>query len=86
MRCVAGILLALVLVIGACGDDDEERNQEGMPNPASVFCVEQGGDLDIREGGGGQYGCASSPTEASAGSGISLTVTAPPANDPETHA
>jgi len=48
-------LLALVLVIGACGDDDEE--QEGMPNPASVFCIEQGGDSVIREeADGDQYG------------------------------
>jgi putative hemolysin len=48
-------LLALVLVLGACGDDDEEP--EEMANPASVHCVEQGGTLDIRtDEAGGQYG------------------------------
>lgn len=67
MRCLAGILLAPVLVIGACGDDDEERNQEGMPNPASVFCVEQGGDLDVREGEGGQYGVCIFPDGSECG-------------------
>jgi putative hemolysin len=37
-------LLALLLVVAACGDDDET----GMPNPASVYCGEQGGTADIR--------------------------------------
>jgi putative hemolysin len=37
-------LLALLLVVAACGDDDET----GMPNPASVYCGEQGGTVDIR--------------------------------------
>ena len=51
-------ILALVLVLGACGDDDdEEQNQEGLANPASVYCGEQGGTVDIRTGDdGGQYG------------------------------
>jgi putative hemolysin len=53
-RIVVG-LLALVLVLGACGDDDED--QENMPNTASVYCVEQGGTLDIRsDAEGNQYG------------------------------
>jgi putative hemolysin len=48
-------LLALVLVLGACGDDDGD--QEDMANPASVYCVEQGGTLDIRtDDAGNQYG------------------------------
>jgi hypothetical protein len=28
----------------------------GMPNPASVYCEQQGGRLEIREGADGQYG------------------------------
>lgn len=28
----------------------------GMANPASVYCLDQGGKLEIREGEGGQYG------------------------------
>lgn len=38
---------------------DKDNNQEinaGMANPASVYCVQQGGELEIREGEGGQYG------------------------------
>jgi putative hemolysin len=50
-------LLALVLVLGACGDDDGEQRDTGLPNPAAVFCEEQGGTVEIRTGeDGGQYG------------------------------
>jgi len=45
-------LLALVLVMAACGDDDET----GLPNPASAYCEEQGGTLDMREGEDGTTG------------------------------
>lgn len=48
-------LLALVLVLGACGDDDED--QSNLPNPASVYCEEQGGTVEIRtDADGNQYG------------------------------
>jgi len=48
-------ILALALLAGACGDDDEE-NESQLPNPASVYCEEQGGTLDIRDEAGGQVG------------------------------
>ncbi|MDH4279195.1 MAG: DUF333 domain-containing protein [Acidimicrobiia bacterium] len=32
----------LLLVVGACGDDDA-GDDSGVPNPAAVFCEEQGG-------------------------------------------
>ncbi|MFH1329393.1 MAG: DUF333 domain-containing protein [Actinomycetota bacterium] len=48
-------VLALALLAGACGDDDEEE-QSGLPNPASVFCEENGGSLVIRDEAGGQVG------------------------------
>ena len=37
---------------------DEEEQPIGMANPASVYCVEQGGSLDVREDarGYGEYG------------------------------
>jgi putative hemolysin len=44
--------LALLLLLGACSDDDP-TDQPGSPdgaglaNPASVFCIEQGGSLEI---------------------------------------
>jgi len=46
MLMVLPALLALALLAGACGDDDENESQ--LPNPASVYCEEQGGTLEIR--------------------------------------
>ena len=54
LRKILITLLALAVLLPACGDDDEP--EEGLPNPASVFCIEQGGTLEIREGDGGQSG------------------------------
>jgi putative hemolysin len=55
MLIVLPALLALALLVGACGDDDE--NESGLPNPASVYCAEQGGTVDIRtDADGNQYG------------------------------
>jgi putative hemolysin len=35
----------------------ESSNQAGLPNPASVYCEQQGGEIDIRtDSDGGQYG------------------------------
>jgi hypothetical protein len=36
-------LAALLLLAGTCGDDDEDG--PGVPNPAAVFCEEQGGTV-----------------------------------------
>ena len=48
------LLLVCVLVammIAGCGQDNV-----GLANPASVYCEEQGGELDIRDEEGGQVG------------------------------
>jgi hypothetical protein len=52
---VLAALLALALLASACGDDDEEE-QSQLPNPASTYCEEQGGTLEIRDEAGGQVG------------------------------
>jgi putative hemolysin len=60
----AAILIAASLLTGCVGISQEvtvptppETPQAGMPNPASVFCEEQGGRLEIRTGtDGGQIG------------------------------
>jgi putative hemolysin len=41
MLMILPALLALALLVGACGGD--EKDETGLPNPASVYCEEQGG-------------------------------------------
>jgi putative hemolysin len=60
---VTVLLVALTVIVGAlvsCGPAPEPAlppTQAGLPNPASVFCEEHGGRLDIRtEASGGQVG------------------------------
>ena len=51
-----GLMLALGLLL-ACGTAPTEAPQPNMPNPASVFCEDKGGTLDLRtDQAGGQYG------------------------------
>lgn len=47
--------VALGLTVVACGGDDDDTDV-GLANPASVFCVEQGGELVIDEVADGQVG------------------------------
>lgn len=52
--------LPLLLPLAACSQPDPRPKAEpkaiGMPNPASKYCVDQGGRLEIRTGEGGQTG------------------------------
>jgi putative hemolysin len=54
---LVALMLAGVLT-GACSGSDNPTDDSGpgMANPASVYCGEQGGTLDIRDGDGGQVG------------------------------
>lgn len=55
----AGILFLLLFIgalLAACAPKMEEEPEAGLANPASVYCEEQGGDLEIRETEAGQYG------------------------------
>lgn len=50
------LALVLVLFLTAC-TPKEPRNPTELANPASVYCVEQGGVLEIRtDPSGNQYG------------------------------
>ncbi len=50
-------LVLLTVMVAACGTGNGTTTQEpGMPNPASVFCEEQGGRLEIRQESEGSYG------------------------------
>lgn len=58
LRLAATALLSTTLVV-ACGDDSDPSpttEPTGLPNPASAFCVEQGGTVDIVDEEGGQVG------------------------------
>ena len=58
-----GLLLLVALTASACtpvarfsGGAGSAPAMVGMPNPASVYCAEHGGTVDIRDGEGGQAG------------------------------
>lgn len=52
------LFLAACLAIGGgpASATNEMKPRIGMPNPASKFCLEQGGRLEIRDGANGQVG------------------------------
>ncbi|WP_270729241.1 putative hemolysin [Shimia sp. Alg240-R146] len=39
--------LAIVAALAACNAEDSQDEMVGMANPASVYCVEQGGTSEI---------------------------------------
>ena len=50
-----GIPLACAALAGCAGEPRREP-RVGMPNPASEYCVKQGGRLEIRKGEQGEAG------------------------------
>lgn len=53
LEMLTGLALAAAVVVGCTQQAPEPQ----LPNPASVYCEEVGGQLDIREDpDGGQYG------------------------------
>ena len=53
------ILVLSLILVGCAKEEAKEKAgepQAGLANPASVFCEEHGGELEIREGEEGQYG------------------------------
>ncbi|RIA36613.1 hypothetical protein DFR49_3896 [Hephaestia caeni] len=59
MMKMRGLFLAGCLVaIGGCSAPDatEAPPKTGIANPASEFCVQQGGRVEIRDGANGQTG------------------------------
>ena len=56
--------VVLVAAIAACGSDSEPSDTTaatGLANPASVFCVEQGGAVEIVDEADGQVGYCNLP-------------------------
>ena len=67
-RAVTGLarlgLVAAGLVMVACSDyasPDPGQEQITLPNPAAQFCIEEGGQYDIREGDKGMVGVCVMP-------------------------
>ncbi|WP_336944848.1 DUF333 domain-containing protein [Asaia sp. BMEF1] len=52
----ATMLLLVGFVLAGCGGKDRKEQQLGMANPASVYCEEQGGKLEIRHEKDGEVG------------------------------
>ena len=56
-RLVAAATCTAVLLLAGCSGDDSPEETNELANPASVYCEEQGGRVDIRtDEGGGQFG------------------------------
>ena len=50
------LLSTAALALTACAEAVPESPRIGTPNPASTYCVEQGGRLEIRKTEGGETG------------------------------
>ncbi|WP_229719469.1 putative hemolysin [Asaia siamensis] len=51
-----GALLMVCLALAGCGGKPPRQERTGMANPASVYCKEQGGKLEIRHEKEGEVG------------------------------
>lgn len=56
-----GAAALIIVMLAGCAPKDgapvaAPTHSVGMPNPASRYCVEQGGRIELREGQGGQSG------------------------------
>lgn len=51
------LILSSALILSACLSSQNDESQVGMANPASVYCVEQGGESILKMSkSGDQYG------------------------------
>lgn len=50
------MLAASVILIAGCSAQSEQKQSVGMANPASVYCIEQGGKLTIDRDAKGDVG------------------------------
>jgi len=51
------LFMAMLLTVAGCASSPPPSQKSvGMPNPASVYCTEQGGTLEIRKEPSGETG------------------------------
>jgi putative hemolysin len=58
-----GIAALALAAVSGCGDDDEpsDTTTAGLANPASEFCVAQGGEVEIVSEAAGEVGYCNLP-------------------------
>lgn len=64
MAAVSMAVLGSIAVLGSCGNDPQPSvttTRTGLANPASVFCVDQGGTVEIVDEASGQVGYCNLP-------------------------
>lgn len=62
MKIHNSVLLASVMALSACATEQPENMRIGMPNPASKYCIDQGGKLEMKKDAqGNQYGVCHLP-------------------------
>ncbi len=49
-------LMGVVLMLSGCVSGAQTKESVGLANPASVYCAEQGGRVEIRKGANGETG------------------------------
>jgi putative hemolysin len=63
-RCLTTVATLPLLMLSACGSDDSPADSTTVPgvaNPASEFCVSQGGTVEIVDEANGQVGYCNLP-------------------------
>lgn len=50
------VTFGIIAILSACSTSIPQQHVIGMPNPASEYCIKQGGKLEIRKNSDGEYG------------------------------
>lgn len=58
------VIFALsALLVAGCSSQSEQNPPPGLSNPASIYCIKQGGKLDIVQSGNGEVGYCNLPSK-----------------------
>lgn len=56
------IFAVSVLLMAGCSTQSTQNPPPGLSNPASIYCIKQGGKLDIVKTGNGEVGYCNLPS------------------------